>query len=384
MSIKTLVNLGLVDGVDCIVVKKKNQEARFIPVSKCELHGVIVNAEQRSNGSCLYLLDDGTGVVDCLVWVDNATYSLPSLVPYDNEQGRDRIFRVGDVVQVFGKIKCVSIGCTRESIKVHGKEWKVQDCVREVHVTSMSAVPLNAQTNHWLRCMKFDRRAFIDTPIGSCVDPVRNGADVIGLLGPEIASKAVQRTNFPARDDAYGAWRVFGAGCKCKLPYLDSLLYCHCQASVVSLDPYFKFRDAVLNVLVQMEEDVTRSTSGQSTESNQLRFQYKTIVNNAELQKVAKQVVVNGSSAISIDRLFLQTFAALRKDGIVALLDHDADIYLLISRQGVLEPHCKMLLQRTRATFLERRALQVDEPRYLRNVSSARLQYVKKTITDNR
>lgn len=401
MCIKYLHELGLVDGIDCLVVKN---QARFIPVSKCELQGAIVNAERRSNGSCLYLLDDGTGVVDCLSWADNSMYSLPSLIPHDDDHGT---FRVGDIVRVFGKIKCVSIGPVRESIKAHGREWNVQEGVREVHITGISSVPLNSQANHWLRCMHFAQRALIDATRAestlrtvesgasnhlnylehkrTMTDPVRNGPDVLCLLGPEIASKAVQRTNFPAPDDAYGAWRVFGAGCRCDLPYLDSLLYCHCQATVVSLDHHFKFRDALLELLLRIEGDVNHSKNGNSIENSQLRFQYKTIVSNAALQGVAAETVENaGNIAVSVDRLFLQTFAALRKDGIVSLLDSNTDTYLLVSRGRVLEPHCKKLLQKTNTSLLERRVLQNEQPAYLRNVTSARLQYVKKTLTDNR
>jgi len=400
LSIRGLHELGLVDGIDCLVVK---DQARFIPVSKCELQGVILNAELRSNGSCLYLLDDGTGVVDCLSWVDNAKYSLPSLAPDNDNHG---VFRVGDPVRIYGKIKCVSIGTVRYSISANGRVWKVQDCVREVHITRISSLPLNSQVNHWLRCMQFSRRVLINSTgdMNSqeaahirasddfnyrehkrmLTDPVCNGPDVLRLLGPEIASKAVQRADFPASDDAYGAWRVFGVGCRCDLSYLNSLLYCHCQATVVALDPHFKFRDTLLELLLQMESNVKQSTNDQSGGNGQLRFQYKAIVCNAALQSVATETVADeGNAAVSFDRLFLQTFAALRKDGIISLLDHETDTYLLVSREGVLEPHCKKFLQKTDSTMLERRFLQNEQPAYLRNVTSARLQYVKKTLMDN-
>lgn len=402
LSIKSLNDLGLVDGIDCLVLK---DEARFIPVSKCELQGVIVNVDRKSNGSCLYLLDDGTGIVDCLSWVDNDLYSLPSLIPHDDNNGPKAPYRVGDVVRVFGKIKTVSIGGIRETIKAYGREWKVHDCVREVHITSMTCLSLNAQANHWLRCIQFARRALIDSLMTrgiqdvfegassdeihylqqrkSMLDPVCNGPDVLRLLGQEIASKAIGHADFPAPDDACGSWRVFGAGCQCNLSYLNSLLYCHCQATVVALDSHFKFRDALLEILLQMEGNVEPSSDGQPIENYQLRFKYKTLVNNGALRKVAASVVANGNkSSSSLERLFLQTFAALRKDGIVSLLDRDADMYLLVSRERVLEPHCRKA--KTNSFLLERRVLHTEQPAYLKNVTSARLQYVKKTITDNR
>lgn len=431
MTIKSLNGLGLVDGIDCIVIEnetrngssrevtggnraddtqskcqrarigervsspvaERKKDARFIPVSKCELQGVIVNVERKSNGSCIYLLDDGTGVVDCVYWADSAMYSLPSLLPHDEEKGA---FLVGDMVRVFGKIKCVSIGGVCSSITVHDRDWKVQDCVREVHIASMSSLPLNSQTNHWLRCLQFARRASIHETRADITkfptitedsdqlnfaekkemmtDPVRNGPDVLCLIGPEIASKAVERSDLPAPNDTYGAWRVFGVGCRCELSYLESLLYCHCQATVVSLDPHFKFRDAVLELLLRME----------SAENSQLRFQYKVIVRNASLQMAAAQAVVNErNTAMSSDRLFMQTFAALRNDGIVSLLDNETDTYLLVSRAHVLEPHCKKLMHMSDLSLLERRVLQSEQPAYLKRGTCSRLQYVKKTLMKN-
>lgn len=397
MSIASLHQLGLVDGIDCIVSKSSDLlPTRFIPVTKCELVGVIVNADCKSNGSLHFLLDDGTGVVDCLLWQDNGMYSLPSLVPNDDNVK----FQVGDLVQVFGKIKCVSIRGVREVIKEHGREWKVHESVREVHISVIKHVSLNAQSNHWLRCIQFSQRCSIDAEFSTrdlssthakpsssedahyleqrrlMNEPVRNGPDVLRLLGPEIEQKALQRIDFPAPDDAYGAWRVFGVGCRCKLSYLDELLYCHCQATVVALDPHFTFRDSLLEILLIMERNVG---------NDQLRFKYKAIVDNVELQQIAMQVIdSDNKESVSFDRLYLQTFAALRKDGIVSLLDSDTDVYLLISRERVLKPYCEMVVSKASNTLLERRVMQNEQPAYLKNVTSARLQYVKKTITDNR
>jgi hypothetical protein len=450
MNIQRLHQLGLVEGIDCLVLRKRmndyqhgipesnehrwsgnDEEAsrvpskrksmdadnrkvnamrnevnvRFIPVSKCELQGVIVNAERKSNGSCLYVLDDGTGVVDCISWVDNAMYSLPPLVP-QNEESLNRTCRVGDMVRVFGKIRCVSIGCVRETVKLNGRIWEIRDCTREIQVTSISpllqqgerhSTSMDTQSNHWLRCLQFERRALIGcptdvhiyNPTSQChyreqkkamTEPVRNGSDVLSLLGSEIASQALQRTDFPATDDSYGAWRVFGVGCRCDLPYKDSLLYCHCQATVISLDPHFTFRDALLKLLLEMESEA--ELSSRADPSNfQLHFQYKSIVGNSSLRVVAMQTVTkNNKMAVSVDQLFLKTFGVLRKDGIISLLDDETDTYLLISRKHVIDPYCKKVIAKTNSSFLERRFLELKQPTYLSNVTSARLQYVKKML----
>jgi hypothetical protein len=66
---------------------------------------------------------------------------------------------------------------------------------------------------------------FMGSPGGQCnylekksvmADPILNGVDVILLLGSEIASTVFQRAAFPAVDDSYGEWRVFGVGCQCE------------------------------------------------------------------------------------------------------------------------------------------------------------------------
>jgi hypothetical protein len=84
--------------------------------------------------------------------------------------------------------------------------------------------------------------------------------------------------------------------------------------------------------------------------------------------------------AISIDQLFLKTFGALRKDGIISLLDNETDTYLLISRKHVIDPYCRKIIAKTNSSFLERRIMESRQPTYLSNVTSARLQYVKKML----
>ena len=99
MLIGDVHQLGLVNGVSCIVITQDvmhhdddddnqhgyhdddhdhaaaaavvPQHLQFIPVSKCTLVGVVVNVDHKSNGSILYLIDDGTGLMDCLQWNEN-------------------------------------------------------------------------------------------------------------------------------------------------------------------------------------------------------------------------------------------------------------------------------------------------------------------------
>ena len=88
----------------------------LLPVSKCQLTGVIVAVERRgSNRTIQFVLDDGTGLMDCLLWEEHGLYELPSLLlsyqyggggsgmmMFENESAN---LAVGTVVTVHGRIE---------------------------------------------------------------------------------------------------------------------------------------------------------------------------------------------------------------------------------------------------------------------------------------
>lgn len=362
-------SVGNVDDDDVGCDDNDVEKETFIPVSKCTLVGVIVSAEVRSDGSKLYVLDDGTGLMDCVDWsssiptsYDNRSqniFQLPSLFsidPVEDEQNLQRnrrsLFEIGDLVQVLGKINCLhreESATTRTTI-----------IVREIKVTMMDKLEYpstgicssyDPQTNHWIQACNFlrsiDKSPEKYTPQG-----------ILESCGPDIASQVAERRYLPSADDTIGAWRVFGISCHCKLSYMDELLYCHCQAKVESLDPHFAFRDTLLHELLRMQQKKTKK----------LVFTYQEIKTNEKLQRLAVQQVSKnqvGPTAVSnpkmttagtttttlngrqqrqktvaplVDRTFRNTFRALRHDGIIYLMDADSDNYLLITRGKVLEP----------------------------------------------
>jgi hypothetical protein len=117
----------------------------------------------------------------------------------------------------------------------------------------------------------------------------------------------------------------------------------------------------------------------------QLVFEYKRVVENEALQQVAATTASdkdNKGLSVSRKQLFMKTFSALRDDGIVYLMDHDKDTYLLISRARVLEPYCRIMHDKSGENFEARSMLVAEPPPYISCLPHARIQYVKKLIAD--
>jgi hypothetical protein len=295
---------------------------RFAPVSKCLLVGTIVYADVRRDGTMAYVLDDGTGLVDCVHWSTSDQqqdiYSLPNLQSDENVDQVQDTFAVGDSVRVFGKLECLgrvaSASCNRDrNEKGRTKLWIGE--IQAAIIESIQDDVVSAEAGHWKRCL-----ATIPKSIQYWLD----------LLGPQIRAQVHRKASLPAADDILGQWRVFGSSCQCQVSYKESLLYCHCQATLEPLDPYLKFRDSLLERLLDLQE----------REGKMLVFPYKDIKTFPQLRDMAFTVAENAGNATKyiVDQLFRKTFRALRKDGIVYLMNGNTDDYLLITRDHVLEP----------------------------------------------
>ena len=398
MLITDVHHLGLVNGLSCIVVRSSEQcsvhaatvaetgaaatSVQFIPVSKCTLVGVVVNVDRKSNGLTLYLIDDGTGLMDCVLWDESDYYKLPPLV--DDDIGEDKArFVVGDMVRVMGSLRIVSrTGLREQTCDAAGTAWEVHDGVREIQVTNMEHIAAKTQNanprrycadpehEHWVKCVEWKQRYG-----GKNATTIQNGVDTLRLLGPKIARHALEQSDFPSAEDDVGAWRVFGTTCQCEVPYKEALLYCHCQATVEQLDPVWTFRDAMLVTLLQLEQ--------QLTSIEPLHFSYQRILNDQALQSIAKSIAP--VSGVPFQRIFLKTFAALRNDGILHLFNRDTDQYILISRARVLEPHIQQI-KRLQSNNQQQTMqppitlLPLDRQSVLKNVPSARIYLVKRTL----
>ena len=138
-----------------------------VPVSRCDVQGVIVNVERRA-GSTLYLLDDGTGLLDCIRWenYDDDVYTLPPLVGASETNCAGPEYGVGDQVRIWGRIRLVYVGAGARAIDLavsaNGEEDDnsvverheiPKDVVREIAVVSMKeAIILGKRNMDCLDC----------------------------------------------------------------------------------------------------------------------------------------------------------------------------------------------------------------------------------------
>jgi hypothetical protein len=331
-----------------------------IPVSKCLLVGRIVYTQTRSDLSTVYVIDDGTGLIDCVSYsqVDDA-YTLPSL-----RHSGDRVsptttsssssttnLKIGSLVQIFAKIKNLAIS---NSQVVRELQVKLMEPVQETY-------HCNPEVQHWVACAKFQ---------ASSSDSMRHPRGCLAELGSHIQSQVHAKRHLPSADDTCGAWRVFGVSCLCTCdPIKKSLLYCHCQAKVLPIDPKFQFRDALLEHLLSLQQ----------RHSKKLVFGYKDVKHNPHLLNLAaQQVIGKAKSHLLQEELVRSTIRALVQDGILYHLNERMDQYLLITRELVLEPFVRDEIQSTgnKKNFVSMQ----QAPPYLSQVDPERLLYIKRCI----
>lgn len=425
MLIGDILSLGLINGVDCMMstprrgehpeeTKKRRRPSEdcandrapiidhVVPLSRCEIIGFVVSRERKAN-STLYLLDDGSGLIDCICWEDDGdgVYSLPPLVdtyPF-RSTSNGSTFGVGDCVRIRGKIKCISVGAESRPVDIavvgnnRGVPSNLQryevpiHVVREIAVATMEHVldqktnnGLDAETTHWLKCVRFAESIEIQCGTDAAniqgeIEQIRNGADVLNILGNDLLSKMTHTEAIDVDEEDNGAWRVFGPDCTCRLPHKDELLYCHCLASFEALDPHQIFRDALLKHLIDM--------MGENPTSSPFRFHYGSLMTIDHLIDIAtKTVPETPNPAINVHRIFANTFKALRNDGIVYLDDQDNDIYLLISKSTALIPYLSPLIDKE-SSALERSMRRSNPPPFIKKVPASRLRFVTKYLLAN-
>jgi hypothetical protein len=453
---------------------------KFLPISKCTIVGTIVYMERKPNGCIMYVLDDGTGLIDIVNYVDDDFHTLPSLTGQKDHKDNIAVFEPGDLVRVFGSIQSVSIVQTptqRQELiamqvvaavpnTVPGDSFLRRDfsttcpiiagtsTSREIHaslITSIAATSIccsrgksnsvNREYEHWMDCVRFLQQQNEKSISGTLLSqsgsssfqdlrlPTWNNAlDVFQFLGSEILTKVVDRNTLLSAnvakdidDDASDAWRVFGVHCLCTNTVCKrDLLYCHCIATpdnAFTMDPSYRYRDALLSKLIQAEADASASSFQRLKSIEEIRddiineievnekcyqylFQYSTIVTDEELNRIAQEQIHkarcnNMSTCVDsgighksnqligdMHRLIRSTFRALRKDGIIFLVNADTDTYLLLSRTGVLEPYIRtvLALHKLSAETCARYNEAKPRPKYLDHVTRARLQFVRRCL----
>ena len=217
---------------------------------------------------------------------------------------------------------------------------------------------------------------------------------MLALLGPRIAQQIGNLTNLPAASDHAGAWQLYGPKCTCEesVPYKDALLYCHCIATKDPLDLDLVYRDALLSKLLEMEDSFAQTVPDDQLDLavEPLRFLYSSIVEDAQLQTIARgnTEMVKGA------------FRALRMDQVIYLLDAASDTYLLLSRKRAIESYLKIQQRQKKSllvtladssisnqegeeTATDRAAViapRIPPPVYWSHIPKARIQYVKRLM----
>lgn len=318
------------------------------------LQGIVTAVDRRPGGCILLVLDDGTGSVDVRYWDEahnhNGAYDLIGLQ-------KSITLNVGDYCEVMGKIKAMTAGTEiMLGVGAAANDADAQldvrtGCIREIHASSVCVMnqSTNAEVVHWLKCLKFTK----DVQQGK----VKNGKDVLPLLSDSIV------TSIFTENTIVETGNILERKC-CQTPqrFRKALLYCRCEGTLETLDPSFVYRDALLNKLLDMEESlqhISHSAYASSTEDcidlfggqlllNErpppLLFSFESIYKDDELSSLTRQLVATTPVPEANARQLVQnTFRAMTKDGLLSLFDPEADLYVMLSVERVMEPYFSSL-----------------------------------------
>ena len=377
LSVGDLNALPLINGVDCFIAPhhqdsegdKSSHQWHILPLSRVKLRGVVTAIDRRPNGCTLIVIDDGTGSMDCRCWDDssNSAFHLPALLPQHklslNRNGLR--YDIGDSVEVMGKIKTLTSGNSASSAASSSMSENNTTpveirfgCIREVHATSVCVIDKrqtsivnvwNSEAVHWLKCIN------VENEIRKKNSTMKNGKEVLSLLGDKVSSSILRDGD----STTIGKKNVLVRQC-CQTPqrFRQALFYCHCEATLETLDPTFFFRDAVLNHLLDCESQCQHigSCLHQSAtddcmdlygaEVNSMPppflFTFQSICSDDRLSSIAQSLVSKTNLPdANFQRLLRRTFAAMTKDGLLSLYDPAEDLYLLVSCSRLLEPFLK-------------------------------------------
>lgn len=400
------------------------QNTTILPLSRVLLRGIATAIDIRPNGCTLIVLDDGTGSIDCRYWDDshcgNSAFNLPPLLPEHEIINKQRQFRfvVGDSLEVMGKIKALTAGTSttnnNDQCKISSHSATPLEvrfgCVREVHASSVCLIgkgetrmenQWNEEVVHWLKCMQFTKQCTatrVDEANNTASNwsRIRNGKDVLPLLGNQISTSILRgddSSDFTNLDKS-NVSILHRKCCQTSQRFRNAFFYCHCEASLEVLDPNLQFRDALLNRLLDMEDQLQRISDscfpsatedcmdafGVKPESMPppLLFTFESIYKDEDISSIASKIVASTSiPEANYQRLVRKTFAALTNDGILSLYNHDEDLYLLVSRTRVIEPFL-------RKSGFGYGGFGVPQPFFIRSVPKKRISQIMNWIEDNK
>ena len=465
LSIRQVHSLVLMNGLHCLAVDKETtattntrtttetnttEMKTLVPLSKCRLVGTIVAVDRRGgNGGTIYVIDDGTAVIDCLSWGDgddeDGLWDLVDKQDYTTyTTTTTKSLHVGQLVRVYGRIDsaclvlhptaCTSAGSGGGAHSQHSSSLQQsfelrRTCLHEIRATMIhplassllemnASTPWQAEMHHWkevqdfVHCLQKQQQTHHSMRKRKKQQMYWDVPHILDFLGCKIREQIQDLHPMPNNheqhprlcgkkqkkdrdEDGSNDWQLFGAQCHCQMEYKSILLYCHCiatplpsslpppseqqqtvrdnlhgetssrstAASNTAGDPNFVYRDALLSKLVQMEAATAAETQQQDTITRvePLRFQYFAVVKDPTLLQVSQQVQQqHGMKDTYGHDLALNTFRALRTDGILYLLDGASDTYVLLSRKRALESYLLPLLL-CRNTGLQQPGIETTE-----------------------
>ena len=351
--------------------RSDTQSWNVVPLSRVLIRGIATAIDQRPFGCTMIVIDDGTGSIDCQYWDDSQSGDNMFDVTLSDSSNKRRCSRfvVGDSLEVMGKIKVLTAGSANVDQKISKYSTIPLDarfgCVREIHATSVclineghsrTANQWSGEIVHWLKCMDFSRKCELSM--------IRHGKEFLPLLGERMFTSIVRggTGDFSCLDRARGNENKNVLNRKCcqtQNRIRRAFFYCHCEATIEALDPSFRYRDALLNRLLDMEahlkcasdscfpgatEDCMDLFGAESDSlSPPLVFSFESIYKDEELSTIASdQVASTTTPTANAQRLVRRIFAAVANDGILSLFDSEKDLYVLVSRDRVIEPYLRI------------------------------------------
>jgi hypothetical protein len=112
-----------------------------------------------------------------------------------------------------------------------------------------------------------------------------------------------------------------------------------------------------------------------------LLFAFKTIFNDTELLLIASEIVaVTNIPEVNTHRLMRKVFISLTNDGILSLFDVDEDIYVLITRERVIEPYLRRTMGMDNFGTGDDNTQLLPPPFFIRNIPKKRIEAIKTSI----
>ena len=214
----------------------------------------------RPNGCILLVLDDGTGSIDVRYWdIDDSNNGWHHDLE-GPQQHQKKPLSIGDYCEVLGRIKTMTAG-TKYSCNCLGNDVRF-GCIREIHASSVCTMNRNHSTNtngeilHWVKCLNFTRDVQDNK--------VKSEQQKLTSLGDSITKSMMNSESVQCfESESWSNNFIERKCCQTSQLFRKAMLYCHCEATLETLDSSFTHRDALLQHLLDMEAELRHLSQSQ-------------------------------------------------------------------------------------------------------------------------